>query len=172
MNWGCLPCRRTSYTSDDRALISTLGYAGLVWNARLYAGSGKNDSDITREQLEDIELRQKLTNENLKAVQDTLSAQNYIPWQATFPGVDMDFTEMHNLGKKDQADLLAICVDTFLKSGRGEASILYAPKDSLPDITTSDALRKDVQIFTLMLRRDSGTLILDMAAYTGDEVHE
>lgn len=162
----------TSYTSDDRALISTLGYAGLVWNARLYAGSGKNDSDITREQLEDIELRQKLTNENLKAVQDTLSAQNYIPWQATFPGVDMDFTEMHNLGKKDQADLLAICVDTFLKSGRGEASILYAPKDSLPDITTSDALRKDVQIFTLMLRRDSGTLILDMAAYTGDEVHE
>lgn len=63
-------------------------------------------------------------------------------------------------------------MDTFLKSGRGEASILYAPKDSLPDITTSDALRKDVQIFTLMLRRDSGTLILDMAAYTGDEVHE
>ena len=76
----------TSYTSDDRALISTLGYAGLVWNARLYAGNGRNDSDITKEQLEDIELRQKLTDENLKAVQDTLARQNYTPWQATFPG--------------------------------------------------------------------------------------
>lgn len=162
----------TSNTTDDNAIITTLGYAGLVWNARLYAaGITDKGTDISR-QLEDIELRQILNTDNLKAVRQTLDEQNYVPWQATFPGIEIDFTDMKDFGQSYGQGLLEQCIRMFLTRGRGEASIIYAPVDILPDLATADTPRHDVQIFTLLLRRDSDTLILDMSAYSGEEIRE
>lgn len=160
----------TSYTADDKAYLTSLGFAGLVWSARLYAGS--DDEDLSKARLEDIELRQILDAPVLRAVEATLGKQGYVPWQADFPGIDMNFTEMGEMGMTQQHELLALCVETFLKNGRGEASIMFAPADMLAELATADSPAHDVQLFTLILRRDSDTLILDMASYSGDDLHD
>ena len=158
-----------AYRADDSAYLASLGYAGLVWSARLYAGGSQSSGDITKEQLEDIELRQTLTPEHLAAVRQTLARQDYVPWQATFPGMELDFADMKGASPEDREALLKASLDLFLKSGRGEASVMFAPRGLLPELATADAPRSDIHLFTLMLRRDSGTMILDMAAYTGEE---
>ena len=55
----------------------------------------------------------------------------------------------------------------FLTAGRGEASFMLAPAAELPALTEADAPRADVQIFTITLRPDAGTLLVDLAAYRG-----
>ena len=158
-----------AYRADDSAYVTSLGYAGLVWSARLYAGGSQAGGDATSERLEDIELRQTLTPEHLAAVRAELARQDFVPWQATLPGMEIDFADMGYAGPGDREALLKACLDLFLKSGKGEASVMFAPRALLPELATADAPREDVYLFTLMLRRDSGTLLLDMAAYTGEE---
>ena len=159
----------TAYTADDSAYLTSLGFAGLVWSARLYAGMSE---DVASARLEDIELRQVLDENSLHAVQTALDSQGYVPWQATLPGIEMNFTEMGDMDAVGQRELLTLAISSFLRGGRGEASILFAPAGMLGELTTGDAPSLDVQLFTVILRRDSDTLILDMASYSGDEPHD
>ena len=158
-----------AYRADDSAYVTSLGYAGLVWSARLYAGGSQAGGDVASERLEDIELRQTLTPEHLAAVRTALARQDFVPWQASLPGMEIDFADMGFASPEDREALLKAGLDLFLKSGKGEASVMFAPRALLPQLATADAPREDVYLFTLMLRRDSGTLLLDMAAYTGEE---
>ena len=88
-----------------------------------------------------------------------------IPWQAELPGLDMNFTEMPVADQKRQMEILHMALGMLMNAPRGDACIMMAPGDMLPDLI-SDTPRKDVQLFTITVRRPTATLIVDMTAYS------
>ena len=163
---------------DNDAVLEGLGFAGQLWAARLIPGSGGGDADdggdaraVGHEYLEHLELRRPLEKQTLEQLLGTLYGQGLTPWQAEFPGLDMDFTEMPDLSAEKKREVLDEAVRRFLETGRGEASFMLAPQSELPALADADAPRSDVQIFTLTLRPDSGTLLVDLAAYRGTGGH-
>jgi len=89
----------------------------------------------------------------------------YRPWQAELPGLDMNFTEMPVADQKRQMEILHMALGMLMNAPRGDACIMMAPGDMLPDLI-SDTPRKDVQLFTITVRRPTATLIVDMTAYS------
>ena len=170
---------------DNDAVLEGLGFAGQLWAARLIPGSGASgdapdgadgadDADaraVGHEYLEHLELRRPLEQQTLERLLATLYGQGLTPWQAEFPGLDMDFTEMPDLTAEKKRQVLDQALRRFLEAGRGEASFMLAPQSELPALADADAPRSDVQIFTLTLRPDSGTLLVDLAAYRGTGAH-
>lgn len=156
---------------DNGAILEGLGFAGQLWAARLIPGAADADGGdvnaLGREYLEHLELRRPLDHAGIEQLLRVLYAQGYTPWQAEFPGLDMDFTEMQDLSAEKRQDALNLALQRFLRTGRGEAGIMLAPAAELPALAEADGPRSDVQLFTLTLRPDSGTLLVDVAAYKG-----
>lgn len=99
------------------------------------------------------------------AVLTSLYNMGYRPWQAELPGLDMNFTEMPVADQKRQMEILHMALGMLMNAPRGDACIMMAPGDMLPDLI-SDTPRKDVQLFTITVRRPTATLIVDMTAYS------
>lgn len=157
---------------DNDAVLTSLGFADMVWAARLSPGQPAGNGGANSpgpDRLDHLELRQRLEPEYLEKLLTSLYAQGYSPWQAELPGLDMNFTEMGDLNPARQKDILQQALKYFLASGRGEATIMLAPAAMLPSLANADAPRSDVQLFTLTLRQGSKTLIVDVAAYQGGE---
>ena len=156
---------------DNDAVLTSLGFAGMVWAARLAPGQPSPDDHRLNghDRLGHLELRRQLTAATLDSLLRTLYAQGYVPWQAELPGLDMNFTEMTDLDTAKQKDILRQTLHYFLQSGRGEATVMLAPAAMLPALADADAPQRDVQLFTLTLRQSSRTLVVDVAAYQGGE---
>lgn len=143
---------------DDDAVIAGLDFAGIPWAARLYPGKDNT--------LERIDLRRPLDFADIRRVVEFLLSKKYVPWQAEFPGMDVDFAEMPDKDPAFQQDFLNSSLDKFWKEKSGEATIMFAPKDSLPALANPDAPDSGAQLFTLFLRPQSNLLMLDVAAYS------
>ena len=156
---------------DNDAVLEGLGFAGQLWAARLIPGgatpAGEDVKSLGREYLEHLELRRPLEQDTLDRLLAELQARGLTPWQAEFPGLDMDFTEMPDLSAEKKRELLEQTLRRFLAAGKGEASFMLAPEAELPALADGDEPRSDVQIFTLTLRPASGVLLVDLAAYRG-----
>lgn len=146
---------------DNDAVLAGLGFAGLLWAARLYPGKDG--------MLEHLELRRPLDAADLRRLTDFLWRGNYVPWQAELPGMDVDFAEMSQKEPAFQREFVESALANFLKDGHGEATIMFAPAGSLPLLADADSPPDDVQLFTLNLRPKSNLLLLDVAAYKGRE---
>lgn len=154
---------------DNDAVLTSLGFAGLVWAARLSPGRTDGvsaDDDSGQALLDHVELRQRLTPENLAALRKTLADQGYRPWQAEFPGMDLNFMEMAEIPLERQAEILENALTLLMASGKGEGSLMLAPAAMLPSLANADGPQGDVQLFTITINRASMTLIVDMAAYS------
>ena len=152
---------------DNDAILTSLGFAGMVWAARLWPGQPGGQGPTDR--LEHMELRRKLDAHTLETLLQALYAQDYCPWQAELPGIDMNFTEMPDTDTARQRDMLRQTLEYFMKSGKGEATAMLAPATMLPVLADADTPRTDVQLFTLTLRPASRNLVVDVAAYQGGE---
>ncbi len=159
------------YTMEEDVYLATLGFANIAWSARLYANTEKGE-DLENAVLENVELRQKLTPANLQAVQDALTRQGYAAWQATFPGMELTFSDMLNYSQETRDEILRACTSTFLRQGRGIGSIMFAPRDLMSRLASEEMQSVDTQLFTVSLHRDSDTLILDISAYNMEEMPE
>lgn len=162
---------------DNGALITGMGFGGLLWAARLVPA--QNGPVTQNTLLEHLELRRPLTKADARAVTDALYAEGYVPWQAEFPGLDMEFADEATPAERKK--LLLANVERFLEAqaARGhrdharqekceEASIIMAPAKMLPALENADEPTRDVQIFTIFLRPCARTLLLDVAAYRGN----
>ena len=154
---------------DNDAVLTSLGFAGLVWAARLSPGRvdpANPDEDAGQALLDHVELRQRLTPETLATLRRALAAQGYRPWQAEFPGMDLNFMEMSEIPLDRQTEILENAVSLLMASKKGEGSLMLAPAAMLPALANADGPQGDVQLFTITLNRASRTLIVDMAAYS------
>ncbi|WP_297829024.1 peptidoglycan glycosyltransferase [uncultured Desulfovibrio sp.] len=156
---------------DNDAVLTGLGFAGMVWAARLAPGQTSAAAHRLNghDRLGHLELRRELNAATLDSLLRALYAQDYAPWQAELPGLDMNFTEMTDLDTAKQKDILRQTLHCFLQSGRGEATVMLAPAAMLPALADADAPQRDVQLFTLTLRQSSRTLMVDVAAYRAGE---
>ena len=156
---------------DNDALLEGLGFAGQLWAARLIPGgatpAAEDAKSLGHEYLEHLELRRPLDKAALEQLLAELYRRGLTPWQAEFPGLDMDFTEMPDLSEEKKRELLDQTIQRFLAQGKGEASFMLAPQAELPALADGDEPRTDVQIFTLVLKPASGVLLVDLAAYRG-----
>ena len=157
------------YTMEEDVYLATLGFANIAWSARLYANTDRGE-DLENAVLENVELRQKLTPANLQAVHEALNSLGYVAWQATFPGMELTFSDMVNFTQETRDEILRACTSTFLKQGRGIGSIMFAPKDLMAKLASEDMQSVNTQLFTVSLHRDSDTLILDISAYDMEEM--
>ncbi len=157
------------YTMEEDVYLATLGFANIAWSARLYANTEKGE-DLENAVLENVELRQKLSPSNLKAVQEALDRLGYTAWQATFPGMELTFSDMTNYTLETRNEILHVCLNTFLRQGRGIGSIMFAPADLIDTLANEDLQSMNIQLFTLSLHRDSDTLILDISAYSTEDM--
>ena len=152
---------------DNDALLTSLGFAGMVWAARLEPAQDKEGPHAAKgaARLAHMELRRKLDAETLEKLFSTLNAQKYSPWQAELPGLDINFTQMPGMDPEKQKDMLRKVLEYFLATGKGEASIMLAPAAMLPQLADADGPHGDVQLFSVILRPESGNLVVDVAAY-------
>lgn len=164
---------------DNGAVMAGLGFAGMSWAARLAPAPGARGEAP----LEHLELRREFSEKNLKTVLEALFRKGYLPWQAEFPGRDIDFEDMPDNGAEARKAALAGALEEFLKKLANsrpqaltekeetddDASILMAPADILPNLANADEPAADVQLFTIVLRPRSNTLLVDVSAYRGEK---
>ena len=171
MQDACALLEKDPPRDDGGAVLTSLGFADMVWAARLTPYTpGDDDVEVFPVQpgdevLEHVELRQKLNDQRLNTLLSSLYAMSYRPWQAELPGLDMNFTEMPVADQKRQMEILHMALGMLMNAPRGDACIMMAPGDMLPDLI-SDTPRHDVQLFTITVRRPTATLIVDMTAYS------
>lgn len=164
MRDACDIVEKNAPRDENGAVLTSLGFADLIWAARLTPGPGDASTAI----LEHLELRQVLKREHLRVLLQTLAAQGYCLWQAEFPGMDFDFTEMAAIDEEKQRAILEQGVDLLFAAGSGEATIMLAPRAQLPALRVADAPEQDVQLFTVTLQPASHTLLVDIAAYRAE----
>lgn len=165
---------------DNGARITGLGFAGMLWASRLVPE--QNGPINENSALEHLELRKPLAEKDVMAILDALYKQGYTPWQAEFPGADMDFVNSPATGDKDAREKVEAEIRKFLKSWQNrerapqinnandeeaEASIMLAPASNIQALANADSPAEDVQLFTLTLKPLSATILLDVAAYRG-----
>ena len=165
MQDACAILEKDAPHDENGAVLTSLGFADRVWAARLTPGPGDPDTAT----LEHLELRQELSREHLRALLQTLYTQGYCLWQAEFPGMDVDFTEMAAIGEEQRHRILEQGIDLIFAAGTGEASIMLAPRSQVEALREADAPEEDVQLFTVSLYPASRTLLVDIAAYRADE---
>ncbi|MDO5537717.1 MAG: hypothetical protein Q4F72_09345 [Desulfovibrionaceae bacterium] len=154
---------------EEDTFLAPMGFANIVWSARLYANR-ENAASLGDAVLESVELRQKLDEDNIRAVLKTVERQKYVAWQAAFPGMELTFTEMQNYSADDCEEILELCLSAFLKSGRGSATIQFVPASLMQALSSLELPRGDTQIYSLILHEDSSTMTLDMTAYSFEEL--
>lgn len=162
---------------DNGALLTGLGFANMTWAARLIPAQPGEATENSL--LEHMELRLPLTRDNITNLLAALEKQGYVPWQAEMPGQDIEFAAAEP--QKGEA-VLADAINKFLRDNNpashkqhapaikcASASIIMAPGDMLPGLNNADEPESDVQIFTIVLRPCTNTLLLDVAAYRGKD---
>lgn len=160
------------YTMEEDVYLATLGFANIAWSARLYANTERGE-ELENAVLENVELRQKLSPANLQAVQEALDRLGYTAWQATFPGMELTFSDMAGYTRESRNEILRVCTTSFLHQGRGIGSIMFAPADLMARMSSEnpdDLQGVSTQLFTISLHRDSDTLILDISAYSTEDM--
>lgn len=170
MKDACALLDDTPLRDDSGAVLTSLGFADMVWAARLtpYVPDDETEALPARagdDVLEHVELRQELSDKRLDTLLNSLYTMGYRPWQAELPGLDMNFTEMPEADLKRQMEILHMALGMLMNAPRGDGCIMMAPGDMLPELLT-DTPRKDVQLFTITVRRPTATLIVDMTAYS------
>lgn len=165
MQDACAILEKDAPHDENGAVLTSLGFADLIWAARLTPGAG-NPATAS---LEHLELRQVLTREHLQALLQTLYKQGYCLWQAEFPGMDVDFTEMAAIDDAQRRRILEQGIELIFATGDGDASIMLAPRSQVVALREADAPGEDVQLFTVGLHPASQTLLVDIAAYRADE---
>ena len=167
-------------TDDNGAWITGLGFANLLWAARLIPVLDNGDKSTAK--LEHLELRRPLSSAECRDILKTLFEKGYLPWQAEFPGLDINFQELPGNDISARQKLLWQSIDDFLNANKkenrapqinnvtdeeAEARILLAPAKNMAEITNADDPSNDVQIITMILKPLSSTLLLDVTAYMG-----
>lgn len=159
-------------TDDNNSLLTGLGFAGSAWAARLSpARDGVVGGDTP---LEYLELRGYLSENSVFAILNELYKRGYAPWEAEFPDANMDFAN-----EKGSEARLAEAVKKFLavkeippkanpEDIEREATLMLAPAKLLPSLASADSPPEDAQLFTIILKPVSGTLIVDVAAYAAE----
>lgn len=165
----CAVLSATPQRDDNGAVLASLGFAGMVWAARLEPVQPEGKSSKAAQVLDHMELRRKLDHDTLEKLLQSLYDQKYSPWQAELPGLDINFTQMPSMDLAKQKDMLRQVLEYFLAAGKGEATIMLAPTDMLPKLADADAPSGDVQLFTITLRLASKNLVVDVAAYRESE---
>lgn len=153
---------------DNEAILTGLGFADMLWAARLTPAQSTPAAAEGHSILGHLELRRPLDAKDLHSLLQTLYRQGYAPWQAELPGLDMDFSEMTDVPLPRKKSLLEQALQHFMDVGKDEASIMLAPAEMLPSLADADMPQTDVQLFTLTLRQASRTLVVDVASYQGN----
>lgn len=174
----CAILERDLPLDDNGACLTGLGFAGKLWAARL---TPFQNGPITENSLlEHMELRRPLSQKEALELLDALYKQGYAPWQAEFPGKDMDFAASPALKGQAGRRVLEEAIDRFLgqekkgpiknnfKDDEAEARVLLAPAESLGALANADNPPQDIQLFTLVLKPQSSVLLLDVTAYKGE----
>ena len=166
----CALLSATPQRDDNDAVLASLGFAGMVWAARLEPAQPEGKpANKAAQVLDHMELRRKLDQETLEKLMQSLYDQKYSPWQAELPGLDINFTQMPSMDLAKQKDMLRQVLEYFMAAGKGEATIMLAPTDILPKLADADAPSGDVQLFTITLRPASKNIVVDVAAYRESE---
>lgn len=150
---------------DNGALLTGLGFAGLLWAGRLTPQV--QTAEPEKALLEHMELRRALNREEAEGLLNFLFRQGYVPWQAEMPSADLDFADMPDKNPDDRRNALMAVLNRYFEKNTGEAVIMLAPENMLQDLANSDEPERDVQLFTLALKPESGIMMLDVAAYEG-----
>lgn len=150
---------------DNGALLTGLGFAGLLWAGRLTPEA--RTTDPGKALLEHMELWRPLERGEALALLEFLFSQGYVPWQAEMPAAELDFAAMPDKNPDVRRKTLLDVLNRYFEKNTGEAAIMLAPKDILQDLANSDEPERDVQLFTLVLKPESRAMILDVAAYEG-----
>lgn len=163
-------------TDDNGAVLAGLGFANMVWAARLVPRQGGPINDNTL--LEHLELRAPLSMANAEKALSHLFRQGFVPWQAEFPGQDLEFPENSRNETEKAMRILKDRLAKFLENNQAgrhrhdksasceQASIIMAPQDNLEALQNADEPQKDVLIYTIYARPCTSTLLLDVAAYS------
>lgn len=172
LNEICAILPQDSARDDNGAVLTGLGFADLPWAARFVPAGPVEENPG----LDHLELRRALQPADVEKVITDLYHRGYEPWQAEFPGHELDFAAP----SENSEQIVLAAVRRFLESQSGashrnhsagekcsEASILMAPSRLLPSLENSDEPTHDVQIFTLLLHPCTNSLIVDVAAYQG-----
>ncbi len=157
---------------EDEILLASMGFANTVWSARLFASKDKNGSTDDAV-LEGVELRQKLTGDTLRAVMADISQRHkYVPWQASLPGIELTFSDMAGYEQKDKDAVLSCALDAYLAHCHGNISVQYVSADVMQKLVNSEVPDKDIQIYTISTHGASQTLIVEMTAYTFEDIKQ
>lgn len=161
---------------DNGALLTGMGFGGMTWAARLVPSQA---APVTADShLEHLELRRPLAKADLAKLVDMLFHKGYAPWQAEFPQLDMEFAKTADMSARKK--MLIQAIDRFMNSPTrhkdhaagekcAEASVIMAPAQMLETLEKADEPPADVQIYTIILRPCINILLLDVAAYRGQE---
>lgn len=163
---------------DNGSVITGLSFAGIPWAARLIPAKEGPVSGETR--LEHLELRRPLEPGAPFRILSFLESKGYVPWQAEFPGINMDFEDMANQDPAMREKLLRDALERFMTAAgktpksntvdmEPEANIMLAPAASLPSLADADRPAADVQLYTLIIRPASDLMLVDVAAYQGGD---
>lgn len=160
---------------DNGSILTGLGFSGGLWAARLFPYQNENAGKDAI--LEHLELRQNLSKEAIGHLLKALYERGNIPWQAEFPGVNMDFSDRANENMANAKETLDEAIARFVASRKqpansdnsadeeDEARILVAPAEALPVLAAGGAPAADLQLFTITIRPASKTLMLDVSAW-------
>lgn len=157
---------------EDEILLASMGFANTVWSARLFASKDKNGS-ADDAVLDGVELRQKLTRETLMAVMsDIVKRHQYVPWQASLPGMELTFSDMAGYDEKAKEAILSCALDAYLAHSHGNISIQYVSADVMQKLVSGEVPDKDIQIYTISTHGASQTLIVEMTDYTFEDIKQ
>lgn len=154
---------------DNSALLTGLGFAGMLWAARLVPTQNGPVEEDSR--LEHLELRRPFSIADMNKLLEYMQTHGYVPWQAEFPDVNIDFDTAEGPGLDRQKALLNEAIKKFQDGYSGakdkEWRLLMAPAAIIGQLANADAPSSDVQLFTIIFRH--GVLIVDVAAYQGEK---
>lgn len=159
---------------DNGAIMVGMGFADLIWAARLVPEPSSPPVPTEDTLLEHMELRTALAPGAVKKVIAHFFKEGYAPWQAELPGLDMEFDE--NASPASQEELLLATLLRFMEKSAhsshalrkcDQASVIFAPRKMLPGLEMSEDPETDVEIFTLVIRPCTNILLVDVAAYRG-----
>lgn len=149
---------------DNGAMLSGIGYAGLVWAGRLAPETAPANPEDPL--LEHMELERPFSHSDIDRVLKHLFKEGYVPWQVEFPRADLDFADMPDQNQQDRNKELEKALNIYLHEKLPEnAIIMLAPQASLKTLANADNPEADAQLFTLLLRPRANKIILDIAAY-------
>lgn len=176
----CSLLEKDNLTDDNGAWLTSLGFCGLVWAARMVPT--QNGQKLETAALEHMELRRPLSDNECSAIISTLFKQGYVPWQAEFPGLNIDFPQLPGKNVEERKTLLLDTLANFLAENpsnrrppqinnisdeESEAQILFVPAASLHDLANAEEPQNDAQVITMLVKPLTSTLILDITAYEG-----